>query len=59
MYNKKPKTCVETGELADEYEQVHKQEPGVELQPEPMTGVQSRGASGSLELPGGGSSVKE
>ena len=26
---KKPKTCVEAGELADEYEQVHKQEPEV------------------------------
>ena len=59
VYEKEPKTCVEAGELADEYEQVRKQEPGVELQPEPVTGVQSRSVPGSLELPGGGSSIKE
>ena len=31
VYEKKPKTCVEAGELADEYEQVRKQQPVVEL----------------------------
>ena len=59
MYDNKPKTCVEAGELADEYEQVCKQEPGVEQQPEPMTGVQSRSVPESLEPPREGSSVKE
>ena len=60
VYERKPKTCVEAGELADEYEQVRKQEPGIGLQPEPMTGVQSsRSLPGSLERPGEGSSVKE
>lgn len=31
VHEKKPRTCVRAGELADEYEQVRKQEPGVEL----------------------------
>ena len=38
---KKPKTCVQAGELADEYEQVRKQEPGVQLEP-PKKPVQER-----------------
>ena len=35
VYEKKPKTCVEVGELADQYEQVRKQEPVTELQQKP------------------------
>ena len=60
MYEKKPDTCVRAGELANEYDQVRKQEPGVEQWPEPMTGVQSRrSVPGSLECPGEDSSSKK
>ena len=38
MYEKKPKTCVEAGELANEYEQVRKQELVLELQQKPTPG---------------------
>ena len=41
MYEKKPKTCVNTGEPADEYEQVWRQEPVSELRKK-QTGDQSR-----------------
>ena len=58
VYEKKPKTCVEAGELADEYEQVRKQEPVLELQQKPTPGTQSRG-SASGGLPGKGNPAKE
>ena len=58
VYEKKPKTCVEAGELADEYEQVRKQKPVLELQQKPTPGTQSRGST-SGGLPGKGNSAKE
>ena len=54
VYEKKPKTCVEAGELADEYEQVRKQEAKVELQ-QRLTGGQSASGEHSAK----GSSAKE
>ena len=54
VYEKKPKTCVEAGELADEYEQVRKQGAKVELQ-QKLTG----GRSASGEHSAKGSSAKE
>ena len=57
VYEKQPKTCVEAGELADQYEQVRKQESGVELQRKP-TGVQSKGSAPGGH-PGKGSSAQE
>ena len=60
VHEKKPRTCVRAGELANEYEQVQKQEPaGVELRRK-LTGEQNRGSSlGKPTQPGRSSSAME
>ena len=59
MYEKKPKICVEAGELADQYKQVFKQEPVIELQQKPAPGTQSRGSTSGGHPGKGGSSKLE
>lgn len=59
VYEKKPKTCVEAGELADQYEQVRKEEPVMELQQKLTPGTQSRGSANGGHSGKGGSSREE
>ena len=59
VYEKKPKTCVEAGELADQYEQVRKQEPVMELQRKPTPGTQSLGSAAGGHSGKGGSCKEE
>ena len=48
VHERKPKTCVAAGELLDQYEQVRRQDPGVELQ-QKSAGAFSSGKGSSAE----------